>query len=613
MSVDNQVSSGAGGRRGRLLTGVALLVAFGIGFMLRGGGTPAPAPETHDHSEAAQETIWTCSMHPQIKLPKPGQCPICGMDLIPLVIDDGQGMYPDALVLSEAAVALAEIETAVVERKAATARIRLIGKVDYDETLYRMIAAWVPGRIDTLFVDFTGTSVRKGERLVSLYSPELYAAQAELLNAVRASHDLAQSRDALMRDSAQATVFSARQRLKLWGLTEGQIDRIAASEKASDHVDITSPLSGIVVHKMAMEGMYFKAGKTLYTVADLSRVWVTLNAYESDLGWLQEGQAIDFTVEALPGREFAGDIIFIDPVLNNKTRTVMVRIDADNSEGLLKPGMFVNAVASAQVGAAGGRLEPDEQGGLPLLIPATAPLITGKRAVVYVRIPGAEKPTFAGREIVLGPRVGESYVVLKGLAEGEIVVTNGNFKIDSALQIQAKVSMMNPPPPVPSRQVFATSAEFRDQLRAVADNLVAVSAALAADDDATASAAVLATGAALAGVQMELLAGEAHLAWMPAAKAVDAALGRLQAADDIEARRQVLGEVSDALWSALETFGVTTAAPVRLFHCPMANDGAGANWLQKSSETLNPFFGSAMLRCGSQVDSLVVSSAPEGR
>jgi Cu(I)/Ag(I) efflux system membrane fusion protein len=181
--------------------------------------------------------------------------------------------------------------------------------------------------------------------------------------------------------------------------------------------------------------MYVTTGTTMYSLADLSTVWVELEAYESDLAWIREGQDVAFTTEAHPGETFHGKVSFVDPVVDPATRTVKVRVEAGNGDGKLKPQMFVRALAHADAGH-GGRA--------PLVIPKTAPLLTGTRAVVYVEVPGADSPTYEGREVVLGSRAGDYYVVREGLSEGELVVTEGNFKIDSALQIRAKPSMMSP-------------------------------------------------------------------------------------------------------------------------------------------------------------------------
>jgi len=390
---------------------------------------------------------------------------------------------PRELVVSEEAAKLMEIETSTVERKFVEAEIRMVGKVDYDETRVKNITAWVPGRIDRLYVDFTGITVSKGDHMVYLYSPELISAQAELLGAINASKNLSPQTSELIKRSTFATVEAAREKLRLLGLTKEQIQQIAQTEQPTDHVTIYAPIGGVVTEKHATEGMYITTGMKIYTIADLSRLWVKLDAYESDLSWIRYGQEVEFSTEAYPGQVFKGKISFRDPVLNAKTRTVKVRVNVDNTDGKLKPEMFVRGVLRAKVAQGGAVMDPelagkwicpmhpsvvkDQQGTCdicemdlvtteslyttagepnepPLVIPATAPLITGKRAVVYVRIPDANKPTFEGREVVLGPRAADYYLVMEGLAEGEVVVTKGNFKIDSALQIQAKPSMMNP-------------------------------------------------------------------------------------------------------------------------------------------------------------------------
>ncbi len=615
----------------RVLMVVAIVAAFGLGLILRGGGEAVPEGGSHESQPKAKNSIWTCSMHPQIKLPKPGKCPICYMDLIPLDMGDEEDLGPRAIVLTETAVALAEIQTVVVEPRQMDAMVKLIGQVNFDETLYRVITTRVPGRIDTLFVDYTGVKVSKGERLASLYSPDLYATQWELLNAVRAEQEFRKGSDTFMQESAIATVASAKERVRLWGLTEEQIEGIISRGKALDHLDIISPLGGIVVHKAAMEGMYVKTGTSIYTVADLTRVWVTLNAYESDLPLLREGQELDFTVEALPGRSFSGEIIFIDPILDSKTRTVEVRVVVENRNGDLKPGMFVNAAANSKVAS-------QADGGNPLVIPATAPMITGERAVVYVRIPNRERPTFEGRVVVLGPRVGDFYVVKSGLQEGEIVVTKGNFKIDSALQIQAKPSMMNPEGggPTPGHNhggsspssgsgetmdmdqeeesaPLTVSKKFQDQLGRILQAYLAMQSAMAADDDPTAKSAAQAANKAFELVDMGLLQDDAHMVWMNDGPLLKKKLIALVSAGNLEDRREVLRPASDTLWMILGKFGYTPTEPVRYFHCPMAIDSAGGNWIQLAKETNNPYYGAAMLRCGSQVDSLLTLSQVEGR
>jgi Cu(I)/Ag(I) efflux system membrane fusion protein len=467
---------------------LVLIVGLIVGFTVRGcASTPPKASESPAEGPSAEKKvqIWTCSMHPQIRQNKPGLCPICSMELVPVPQSGAEeDLGPRVFATSEAGKKLMDIQTAPVERKFVTADVRMVGKVDYDETRLGYITAWVPGRLDRLFVDFTGIQVRKGDHMVSLYSPELIAAQQELLQAKSAVKNLSESKLNIVKDRTEATVNSARERLRLWGLATEQIEDIEKRGSPTEHVTIYAPMGGVVIHKNAIEGMYVQTGTRIYTIADLAQVWVRMDAYESDLEWLRYGQEVAFNAESYPGETFRGRISLIDPYLDPKTRTVKVRVDVPNADLRLKPDMFVHAVVHAQI-AAGGRvmdpslvgkwicpmhpgivrdapgscdicgmpLETSESLGYvsaseadtakPLVIPATAPLVTGVRAVVYVELPNTERPTYEGREVLLGPRAGDYYIVRDGLSEGERVVTEGNFKIDSALQIQAKPSMMS--------------------------------------------------------------------------------------------------------------------------------------------------------------------------
>ena len=406
-----------------LTLGIGLVVGLWLG---RGCGprpTAMGTPEANDVQPAAQAEIWTCSMHPQIRQPKPGQCPICGMDLIPVATDAGTDQ-PRQISLSPAALKLAEVEVAPVERRSVAVEIRLAGKVQMDETRVANITPRVAGRIDRLYANFTGMAVKPGDPLADLYSPELVSAQQELLQAAK-----------LPGGASSSLLVATRERLRLWGLTAEQIAGIEHDGQVHDHVTFTSPIGGVVVEKDAREGQYVETGMRLFTVADLSRVWVLLDAYESDLAFLRNGQEVEFEAEAYPGETFKGTLAFIDPVVDPATRAVRVRVEVPNAEGRLKPEMFVRAVVRASVAEDGAAA--------PLVIPAAAPLVTGPRAVVYVAVPDREG-AYEGREVVLGPRAGDFYVVREGLHEGELVVIHGAFKIDSSLQIQGKPSMMAP-------------------------------------------------------------------------------------------------------------------------------------------------------------------------
>ena len=457
--------------------------------------TSAPMDHSaHDHAreETNKGTIWTCSMHPQIKLGKPGKCPICHMDLIPVETkhsSDGDIEAPN-LIISKTAEKLMELETSAVERKWVTRPVRLVGKIDYDETRVKHITAWVPGRIDRMYVDYTGIEVKESDHMVSLYSPELVSAQEELIQAARSLRKVQGGNSEMVKRSSRRSLQAAREKLKLLGLTESQVAKIERVGKAEDNVTVYAPMGGVVVEKHVNEGTYVETGTRIYTIADLTHLWLYLDAYESDLPWVSYGQEVEFSAQALPGETFQGVVSFVQPFLDEKTRTVKVRVNVDNQSERLKPGMFVTATIKAKVDGHGHIVGKSYEGkyvcpmhpevienteadcpicGMklekaetlpfisknsehskqaPLVIPTSAPLITGKRAVVYVKLP--EKSHYEGREIVLGPRAGNYYLVLSGLKEGELVVTKGAFKIDADLQIRGIKSMMNPGGGTPS-------------------------------------------------------------------------------------------------------------------------------------------------------------------
>jgi Cu(I)/Ag(I) efflux system membrane fusion protein len=746
----------------KLRVPAAVLLALVVGFFLRVWLAP-PFPDAghdgHDghegapvmaKDEPAKAQLWTCSMHPEIRLPKPGKCPKCGMDLIPLVDDSGDEGGLRELTVSENAAKLMEIETVPVERRIVTTRVRMVGKITYDETRVSYITAWIPGRLDRLFVDYTGVPVKKGDHMVSLYSPELLSAQEELLQAVKAVQDLKNSKANIVVETAKRTIDASREKLRLWGLTAEQIRGIEERGKPDDHMTIYAPAGGIVVHKNAQQGMYVQTGTRIYTIADLSQVWVSLDAYESDLMWLRYGQRVEFMAEAYPGEVFSGRISFIHPVLDEATRTVKVRVNVPNADGRLKPGMFVRATAEASI-ASGGHVVDDALAGKwispmhpeivkdgpgtcdvcgmpleraenlgyvdagtagakkPLVIPVSAALRTGTRAVVYVEVPGKEKPTFEGREVVLGPKADGYYLVRRGLSEGERVVTRGNFKLDAELQIRAKPSMMTPAvtgdhaasgelPAVAASQLQdvataaeaavqatagtelasirsayaslgekveavasqtlvghsamlwheyrmllgndategaavntlsaaarlgrttqehldamrthlglgdgkqtasspAVPAEFRKQLAGVVDGYLAVQAALAKDDLAAAKASATEAQDALSKVDMRLLEGEAHMAWMKMANELKPLLEKLAAADGIEPARATFALVSGQIEALIARFGAPEDKLYKAW-CPMAFDNRGAAWIQTGDAIRNPYFGSMMLECG---------------
>lgn len=377
--------------------------------------------ESHEHSaEEHAAEVWTCSMHPHIKMDKPGKCPICAMDLIPLSQSGGNSVDAFAVHFTKEAAQLANVMTSVVSKQQPVKEVRLYGKVQADERLLQSQVSYISGRIEKLMVNFTGETVRKGQPLAIVYSPELLTAQQELIEASK------------VKDLQPEIYEAAREKLFQWKLSEQQIASIESSGKVQANMEITSTASGIVTARRVNNGDYISQGTVLYEVADLSRVWVLFDAYESDLPFLSRGDKIEFTLQALPGSTFTGTIAFIDPVIDPVNRVAKVRVEVSNPGANLKPEMFATGTVKADL----------DQYANQMVIPRSAVLWTGKRSVVYVKQPG-EEPIFHLRQVDLGPALGNSYVITGGLTEGEEIVTEGAFSVDAAAQLEGKPSMMN--------------------------------------------------------------------------------------------------------------------------------------------------------------------------
>jgi len=385
--------------------------------------SPQNIVEKHDHAgETSKETIWTCAMHPQIRMHEPGKCPICGMQLIPLGQSGGKAIDPGAIHMTKEATQLANVLTSVVSKQNPVKELRLYGKVQADERLLQSQVSYFPGRIEKLFVNFTGEVVRKGQTLAVIYSPDLVTAQQELLET------------AATKESQPALYEASKYKLRQWKLTDNQIATIESSGKVKTDFEVFANTTGIVSARRVNNGDYISAGSVLFDVADLSHVWIMFDAYESDLPYLSQGQKVAFNIQALPGMDYSGNITFIDPVLDPVTRVARVRIEVGNQGGKLKPEMFATGIVKANLNEFKDKM----------VIPRTAVLWTGKRSVVYVKQAKTDESIFKIREIELGPMLGGSYVVMRGLNDGEEIVTQGAFSVDASAQLEGKPSMMNP-------------------------------------------------------------------------------------------------------------------------------------------------------------------------
>ncbi len=567
---------------------VAALAGLALGYVFFGGSQQASdhASATGQTTAAAEEeaTIWTCSMHPQIRQPEPGKCPICGMDLIPLSEMDSGGGDDSAirLQMTPEAVKLAQVQTQRVQaanQSAATKTIWLNGKIKADETRVAAQAAHVPGRIEKLYVSYTGESVRKGQKLADIYSPELITAQRELLEAL----DLEAINPAL--------VEAARNKLRYWKIPQADIEAIEQSRQIKEIFTVLADASGIVKQRRVAVGDYVRQGEVLFDMVNLDRVWVLFDAYEEDLADIRVGDRVRFTTPVFPDRTFQATITFIDPVIDPAKRTASLRAEVPNVGGLLKPEMLVKGQVEARARVAATEV----------LVPRTAVMWTGPRSVVYVKVPDASVPTFEYREVVLADRVGEHYVVKSGLAPGEEVVVNGNFAIDAAAQLNNSWSMMNKLVSAGGAALpdFAGTVPeaFLDQLGGLLPMYFEIKDGLVNDNDAAAIVGARGFLEALEKVDMMLLEGEAHNYWMRQMKAMQAHAEAIANSADLSEQRKNFGSLSELLIETLAAFGYSGQGVV-VQHCPMAFDDAGADWLSNEQRVLNPYFGSAMLTCG---------------
>jgi membrane fusion protein, copper/silver efflux system len=558
--------------------------------------------EEHQLELSEDGITWTCSMHPQIKMDKPGNCPICGMTLIPLETNSSdEELSVSEIKMSKNSMMIAEVETVEIKKVSPYKEVYFPGKVKADERNIAELTARFGGRIEQLYINFTGQEVSKNEKLASIYSPDLVTAQKELFEAMK------------YMESNPLFYTAAKNKLKLWDLTNEQIEQIEKSGEPIFYFDVVSPINGTVTMRHVALGDYVKEGTPLFEVIDLSHVWVMFDAYESDIPWVKLGDNIEFTVKSLPRTKFNGKVTFIDPVVNSKTRVAYVRTELDNPKDLLKPEMFASGILKTML--------PGIKDAIT--VPKSAILWTGKRAIVYVRVPNKEM-TFEHREIELGEDAGAYYIVLNGLAEGEIVVANGVFKIDAAAQLLGKQSMMTPAggksslgghagmdmggdkggsedmKDMPEKDEESLNKEdippaFKKQLAEIANAYLEIKDALTNDEEKL-GALTDKMKKALENTDMKLLTkNEQHMVWMSAQKSMLSDLEKFQSKKDIEEKRKVFAFLSNDLINTLQVMGLDMGStPLYIEYCPMVD----AYWLSTEKEIRNPYYGEKMIKCG---------------
>ena len=571
-----------------LYIAIAIIVGLGAGWLIFGNSAGDAANKNmsemsdDDHSGESADQMWTCSMHPQIMQPEAGDCPICGMDLIPAEAG-AEGLAANEIKMTENAMALANIQTTIVGDAEASdddGMISLSGKIAANEENNAVQSSYFKGRIERLNVNYDGQQVNRGQLLATIYAPDLVAAQQELITA------------ASLKTSQPALYKAVRNKLKNWKLSETQINSIEESGTVRENFPIYATVSGTVSEVMAAQGDYVNQGQPIMKLSNLNSVWAEFDAYENQIAQFKVGQKINIMTNAYPNMEFEGIISFIDPVLNNATRTVTVRATLQNRDDLFKPGMFVT-------GKVKGTTQTMEN---TLSIPASAVLWTGERSLVYVKT-NPNEPVFEMREVTLGNRSGENYQVSAGLNNGDEIVANGTFTVDAAAQLQGKKSMMN------QQMMQDESAMIGDMEMSFSDafssdfdkalpSYLKMKDALVASDASQVSAFAKATSEKLKAISTDDLGTMEKQHLTKSIEMLDA-IANNDILENQRAHFVILNENIVPIAMSIEN-----STNYYIQKCPMANNNKGAVWLSMEEEIRNPYYGDAMLTCGSVIDSL---------
>jgi Cu(I)/Ag(I) efflux system membrane fusion protein len=572
---------------------IALAAVGGLlaGYLFFGDtlGNTGKQEQSHSH-QAEVGQLWTCSMHPQIMQPEPGNCPICGMDLIPSE-SGADGLAPGQFTMTKNALALADVRTTIVGTATSGGHsLRLSGTIQENEKAGATQAAYFGGRIEELFVNFEGEEVRSGQKLATLYAPELVSAQQELLTASG------------LKASQPELYKAVRNKLKLWKLTEKQIGEIEASGRVQEYFPIYATVSGTVSEIRVQAGDYVDKGSALFKIANLESVWAVFDAYENQVSLLKEGQSLRVTAKSYPNTPFEAEISFINPVLTSATRTVEVQAVLQNPQGKLKPGMFVT-----------GDLAVDNKGqNDALVIPESAVLWTGERSVVYVKT-DPDAPVFELREIQVDDAVNGTYTVMSGLENGEEIVIRGTFTLDAAAQLKGKKSMMHDgsgseptgheghlnSPVADSASAEPTLGEgtfskaIALEIATVIPAYLKLKDALVAGDVPVAQAGARELARLMSAIPTTGLGADEN-------SVLEDSRDQIKAIADsgvLETQRKHFVRFNEVLIPIIESAGSKTRT-LYVQTCPMANNNKGAVWLSAQKEIRNPYYGDAMLSCG---------------
>ena len=590
-----------------LLVLVAALAAAG-GWWVGHRRPAAGAAKTK--SGAREVRFYQSPMHPWIKSDRPGKCTICGMDLVPVYKgEQGFAVAAGVVALGTNSVQVMNVQAEPLGRRTLRRTLRVAGTIDDNDTRHRRISAYIEGRIERLFVNYLGAEVTAGEPLATFYSPALLAAEREYAALARPDSPLAR---AGLHGDQSLLLEAAGQRLLRLGLTPAQVSALAQKRGTNYLTEIVAPLSGTVVERAVYEGQYVKEGDKLFEIADFAKMWFKFDAYEQDLVWLRPGLVVEITAPSVPGKVFSAPIAFMDPNLDEKTRTAKIRVELDNPlvehDGRKRRELFHRLYAEGLV-----RVEvPDV-----LAIPRSAVLSSAGQALAYVDKGGGN---FEQRKLKLGRLADEAWELLAGIAEGERVVTQGNMLIDSQAQLNQSVEAAGAAvAPAPAPAAVPTTTTPAGELTA-AEKSAALPELTAAQTKAAQEFFVVADAVTAALAADKVADFNQHAARLhpllpalvtafpeasPGAKLVRKieAAGHLAAAKDLAtARRAFLPFSTVTVEFAQALRGRAEFKQVKIYKCPMApKPGVTSFWVQLQGPLHNPYYGAEMLECGEEV------------
>lgn len=531
-----------------------------------------------DHVDGNSEKVsYTCSMHPDVIVSEEGKCPVCGMDLVKKVGEENS-VNDYRIRMSNRALALADIQTSIVSFGEVSDQLTLSGEISLNRESSTTQVTLFDGRIDELKINIIGQYVNKGQEIGTIYSPELYLAQDKLLTS------------ASYKESHEKLFSAARNTLGLWKLTDKQIGKLLETGKPIKNFPLRADVSGTVVEIIATEGNYFKQGDPLFKVAELSTVWAEFQAYENQLSKLKEGQEIEISANALGVDPVVAKISFIEPIMDRNKRIVSVIAAIPNKEKIWKPGMFISGKVNIEI--TDKRL---------LILPKSAVLWTGEQSVVYKKIDG-DKPEFEMLNISLGESVGDNYVVLNGLQEGDEIVTNGTFVIDAAAQLQGKRSMMYSSGTLSSSN--GSSKDIPIEL-SQEQNLILKEALNVYFDlknhfvkSNTDSCKVLSKE--LGNILVSLKKTDLEDGFKKNTSNAISSLELIAEGESLDKNRLEFKKLSMS-FVYFSSYIKDYQNTIYIQHCPMADNNKGADWLSLNKAIKNPYFGDKMLHCGSVI------------